>query len=129
MNDYFGKEAFKLGFGLMRPPKLKDGSIDIEQTAEMADRFLAAGGTYFDTAHCYDNGGSEKALYEAIVKRHPRETFTIADKLNTWQAHDESSSFKTVWNGRVPAILTITCSMLCSAETIRNTKNIISGTS
>jgi hypothetical protein len=111
MNDYFGKDVFKLGFGLMRPPKLKDGSIDIEQTAEMADRFLAAGGTYFDTAHCYDNGGSEKALYEAIVKRHPRETFTIADKLNTWQAHDESSSFKTVWNGRVPAILTITCSI------------------
>lgn len=115
MNDYFGKEVFKLGFGLMRPPKLKDGSIDIEQTAEMADRFLAAGGTYFDTAHCYDNGGSEKALYEAIVKRHPRETFTIAVKLNTWQAHDENSSFKTVWNGRVPAILTITCSMPCSA--------------
>ena len=29
MSDYFGKEVFKLGFGLMRLPKLKDGSIDI----------------------------------------------------------------------------------------------------
>ena len=48
MGVYLGKEVFKLGFGLMRLPKLKDGSIDIEQTAEMANRFLAAGGTYFD---------------------------------------------------------------------------------
>ena len=39
MGVYLGKEVFKLGFGLMRLPKLKDGSIDIEQTAEMANRF------------------------------------------------------------------------------------------
>ena len=98
MGNYLGKEVFKLGFGLMRLPKLKDGSIDIEQTAEMANRFLAAGGTYFDTAHCYDNGESEKALHEAIIKRHPRETFTIADKLNTWQAHDEASAKQQLQN-------------------------------
>ena len=98
MHDYFGKEVFKLGFGLMRLPKLKDGSIDIAQTAEMADRFLAAGGTYFDTAHCYDNGASETALCEAIVKRHPRSSFTVATKLNTWQAHDEESARQQLQN-------------------------------
>ena len=50
MSDYFGKDVFKLGFGLMRLPRNQDGSIDIAQTSEMVDHFLAAGGTYFDTA-------------------------------------------------------------------------------
>lgn len=50
MSDYFGKDVFKLGFGLMRLPKLSDGkSIDVEQTSKMVDMFLEAGGTYFDT--------------------------------------------------------------------------------
>lgn len=93
MSDYFGKEVFKLGFGLMRLPKLEDGSIDIEQTAEMANRFLAAGGTYFDTAYVYDNGGSEEAFRKAVVERHPRESFTVCTKLNAWmQCHDEESA-------------------------------------
>ena len=30
MSDYFGKDIFKLGFGLMRLPKLPDGKIDVE---------------------------------------------------------------------------------------------------
>ena len=30
MSDYFGKEVFKLGFGLMRLPHLEDGTNDIE---------------------------------------------------------------------------------------------------
>ena len=54
MSDYFGKDVFKLGFGLMRLPKNQDGSIDIAQTGEMVDRFLAAGGTYFDNDYVYD---------------------------------------------------------------------------
>ncbi len=54
MSDYLGKEIFKLGFGLMRLPKLEDGSIDVEQTAKMADAFIEAGGKYFDTAYVYD---------------------------------------------------------------------------
>lgn len=32
----------KLGFGLMRLPKLDDGKIDIEQTKEMVDLFMKA---------------------------------------------------------------------------------------
>ena len=94
MSDYFGKEIFKLGFGLMRLPKLADGkTIDVAQTAEMVDRFLAAGGTYFDTAYVYDNGGSEAAARKALVERHPRESFTLCTKLNAWlQCHDEASA-------------------------------------
>ena len=82
MSDYFGKDVFKLGFGMMRLPKNADGSIDIPQTCKMVDMFLEGGGTYFDTAYVYDGGGSEKAIKEALVDRHPRESFTLATKLN-----------------------------------------------
>ena len=68
MSDYLGKNVFKLGFGLMRLPKSADGSIDIPQTCEMVDRFLAAGGTYFDTAYVYDNGKSEEAARKGIER-------------------------------------------------------------
>ena len=93
MSEYLGKDTFKLGFGLMRLPKLADGSIDVEQTKKMVDAFLEAGGTYFDTAYVYDNGGSEKAAREALVERYPRESYTLATKLNASHgAHDEQSA-------------------------------------
>ena len=78
-SDYLGKDTFKLGFGLMRLPRLADDSIDVAQTAEMVDRFLEAGGTYFDTAYAYQ--GSEEAIRKALVERYPRDRYTLADKL------------------------------------------------
>ena len=82
--DYLGKEIKKLGFGLMRLPMIgKD--IDIEQTKVMVDEFLANGFTYFDTAYVYgEDGASEKAAKEALVSRHPRESFQLASKLPIW---------------------------------------------
>ena len=79
MDNYSTDNKMKLGFGLMRLPKLEDGSIDVEQTAKMADLFLEAGGTYFDTAFAYP--GSEEAIRKALIERHPRESFTLATKL------------------------------------------------
>mgnify|MGYP002857062498 CR=1 FL=1 len=72
--------ACKLGFGLMRLPRLEDGSIDIEQGKEMADYFLANGGTYFDTAFVYE--GSEEATRKILVERYPRDSYTLASKIN-----------------------------------------------
>ena len=93
MSDYLGKDTFKLGFGLMRLPKTPDGDEDIEQTCEMADKFIAAGGTYFDTAYVYDNGKSEEAFRLAVAERHPRESYTLATKLCAWlQCSDEQSA-------------------------------------
>jgi predicted aldo/keto reductase-like oxidoreductase len=86
----------KLGFGLMRLPKLEDGSIDVEQTAKMADEFLAAGMTYFDTAYVYDQGASEEAAGKAIVARHPRDSFTLATKLNAMAAKDEADAKRQI---------------------------------
>ncbi len=73
----------KLGFGLMRLPCINgDGkNIDLEKVKEMVDLFLAHGYTYFDTAYVYHGGFSEVAFRECVVKRHPRESFTVTTKL------------------------------------------------
>ena len=93
MEKYFGENTPKLGFGLMRLPKLPNGGIDIEQTKEMVDLFMDAGLTYFDTAYVYDNGESEQAAREALVDRYPRESYTLCTKLCAWMgAHDEQSA-------------------------------------
>ncbi|MBQ6118634.1 MAG: aldo/keto reductase, partial [Clostridia bacterium] len=69
----------KLGFGLMRLPK-KGIATDVEQTKQMVDLFLAAGFTYFDTAFIYP--GSEAATRAALVDRYPRDSYTLATKMN-----------------------------------------------
>ena len=76
----------KLGFGLMRLPSLDandPSKIDIEQTKKMVDTFLERGFTYFDTAWMYCGFASESATKEALVKRHPRDSFTLATKLHS----------------------------------------------
>ena len=88
----------KLGFGLMRLPRLESGSIDIEQVKDMVDLFIAAGGTYFDTAFIYE--GSEEATREALVKRHPREKYTLATKLNARVA-------KSAWDAKAQLLTSL----------------------
>lgn len=76
----------KLGFGLMRLPSLDPndpGKIDMEQTKQMVDTFLERGFTYFDTAWMYCAFQSERAAKEALVERHPRDSFTLATKLHS----------------------------------------------
>ena len=79
MSDYFGKDVPKLGFGLMRLPR-KGLLTDVEQVKKMVDLFMGAGFTYFDTAYVYP--GSEAATKKALVDRYPRDSFTLATKLN-----------------------------------------------
>ena len=81
MSDTFGKATPKLGFGLMRLPK-KGFGADIEQVKRMVDLFMEAGFTYFDTAFVYM--GSEAAAKKALVDRYPRESYTLATKLNAF---------------------------------------------
>ena len=74
----------KLGFGCMRLPLTDPGdvtSIDMPQFEAMVDRFLEQGFTYFDTAYVYHSRTSEKAVGQALVARHPRDSFTLATKL------------------------------------------------
>ena len=79
------QNAKKLGFGLMRLPLTdpNDGaSVDVELLKTMVDAFLEKGFTYFDTAWMYCGFQSEYAIREALVKRHPRDSYTLADKLH-----------------------------------------------
>lgn len=84
MERYLGEHMPKLGFGLMRLPTLEDGHIDVEQTKEMVDLYLEAGGLYFDTAYGYQNGESECTIRKALVERYPRDKFMLATKLPAW---------------------------------------------
>ena len=77
------KDSIKLGFGMMRLPRVKEDGrdvIDVEQTKDMVDAFLQAGGKYIDTAFVYE--GSEEATRKALVERYPRNAYYLATKLN-----------------------------------------------
>jgi len=74
-------DCMKLGFGLMRLPKVEGTTtIDVELTKRMVDAFIEAGGKYFDTAYVYE--GSEAATKAALCDRYPRECYYLANKLN-----------------------------------------------
>ena len=72
-------------------------SIDMDQFKRMVDRFLERGFTYFDTAYPYHEECSEAAVREALVKRNPRDSFLLADKmpiLRVKSAEDYDRFFK-----------------------------------
>lgn len=68
------------GFGCMRLP-MNGSEVDLKQTKQMVDAFLDAGFNYFDTAHGYIQGKSEKALKECLTSRYPRDRYILTDKL------------------------------------------------
>ena len=68
------------GFGCMRLPMNGD-EVDFAEFCKMVDYFLAQGFNYFDTAHGYLSGKSETAIRECLVKRRPRESYILTDKL------------------------------------------------
>ena len=79
---YLGENIGKLGFGLMRLPRLENGSANLDLICSMVDRFLEAGFTYFDTAWIY--GDSEEVIAKALVQRHPRDSYQLATKGISW---------------------------------------------
>ncbi len=96
---YLGESIGKLGFGFMRLPEKEGGGLDCEPMKEMVDAYLKAGFTYFDTAYIYP--GSEEALREALVLRHPRESYKIATKMPLFlinKPQDMQATFNTSLN-------------------------------
>ena len=86
----------KLGFGLMRLPIIggDHSKIDIDAMKKMVDEFMARGFTYFDTAYVYHGGQSEVAFREAVVKRYPRDAFTVTTKLPLFSKPDRAGMEK-----------------------------------
>lgn len=82
----------RLGFGFMRLPQIDPDnyqSVDMETVKRMVDQFMGNGFTYFDTAAPYHGGQSEVALRETLVKRYPRSSYTITDKLSLFMIRDK----------------------------------------
>ena len=80
MDNSFPEIKTFFGFGCMRLP-MNGKEVDIEQFKDMADYFIENGFNYFDTAHGYLNGESEKAIKIAVSDRYSRDRFLLTDKL------------------------------------------------
>ena len=90
----------KLGFGTMRLPLTDPDnvkSIDYEQFKAMVDHYMAAGMVYFDTAYPYHEECSEIAVRECLVKRYPRDSFLLADKMPIIRVTD-SADYEKYFN-------------------------------
>lgn len=70
----------KLGFGCMRLPMIGD-EVDEEQFKAMVDHYMEQGFNYFDTAHGYIEGKSEKAIKNCLTSRYDRDQYLLVDKL------------------------------------------------
>ena len=77
----FAEVKKNFGFGCMRLP-MQGEEVDLAQTKQMVDEFLAQGFNYFDTAHGYIGGRSETALRTCLTSRYPRESYVLTDKLS-----------------------------------------------
>ncbi len=88
MDNSFQEIKTFFGFGCMRLPMI-DKEVDIEQFKDMVDYFIDNGFNYFDTAHGYIDGKSEKAIKVAISDRYPREKFLLTNKLSDSYFHKE----------------------------------------
>ncbi len=85
-----GRKISKLGFGLMRLPKVSDDKEDIDrdEAFRLIDLAIKSGVNYFDTAYVYHGGDSESFAKEAL-SRYPRESYCLATKLPGWVIKDE----------------------------------------
>ncbi len=78
------KRVSLLGMGCMRFPKIEGlEEVDINKTEEIIDFAYQNGVNYYDTAYPYHNGKSEIIIGE-VLKKYPRESFYLADKLPIW---------------------------------------------
>ena len=80
MDKRFPQIQTFFGFGCMRLP-MNGSEVDIEQFKEMTDYFIDHGFNYFDTAHGYIDGKSEKAIKVALTSRYSRDQYLLTDKL------------------------------------------------
>ena len=77
------------GFGCMRLPMI-NGEVDTETFSRMVDAFIEAGFNYFDTAHGYIDGKSERAIKTCLTSRYKRDSYILANKLSDWFFESEA---------------------------------------
>ena len=79
----FAEVKRNFGFGCMRLPMVGE-EVDAAEVNRMVDAFIDAGFNYFDTAHGYIDGKSEKAVKTCLTSRYPRGKYVLANKLSDW---------------------------------------------
>ena len=82
-----------LGYGCMRFPQ-KDGKIDYAAAEALIDTALESGVNYYDTAYMYHGGQSERFLRKALIERHDRSSYYVADKLPIWECKEEADCLR-----------------------------------
>lgn len=92
-------EISLLGLGTMRLPcktplkREANPLINYERGQELVDLAYQNGVNYFDTAYMYHLGKSEKFIGTAL-KKYPRESYYLADKLPIWMCPKEADMEK-----------------------------------
>ena len=79
----FDEVKRNFGFGCMRLP-MNGEEVNTQEVNRMVDAFIEAGFNYFDTAHGYIDGKSEKAIKTCLTSRYPRDKYVLANKLSDW---------------------------------------------
>lgn len=77
----------QLGFGIMRLPQLENGEFNMEETRRMIDEYMKSDFCYFDTHPFYCKRQAQSIVRELVVKRYPRDSFLLADKMY-WPIRD-----------------------------------------
>lgn len=93
--DYKGHKISALGLGCMRFPTVEGdpNTIDREKAQKVIDAAIAGGINYFDTAHVYQRGDSERFLGEAL-KKYPRDSYFLATKFYGSETRDIAATFE-----------------------------------
>lgn len=92
-------EVSLLGLGAMRLPcktpikREANPLIDYKKGQELVDAAYNNGVNYFDTAYMYHAGKSEKFIGTAM-KKYPRDSYFLADKLPIWMCPKKSDMEK-----------------------------------
>ncbi len=87
-----------LGFGMMRLPRIKAESpeVDYAELKKQIELALEAGVNYFDTAYFYHRGLSEKAVGD-VLSKFPRDSYYLADKMPVSMVK-KSSDLERIFN-------------------------------
>ncbi len=93
--EFHGKMISRLGLGCMRFPTVEGDNltIDREKAQRIVDAAIAGGINYFDTAHIYQKGDSERFLGEAL-KKYPRDSYYLATKCYGSENRDVAATFE-----------------------------------
>lgn len=90
-----GQSISTLGLGGLRFPSKKNNtdSIDREKGQKIVDEAISCGINYFDTAHSYQNGDSERFWGEALSK-YPRDRYYLATKFYVAYSRNIEKTFE-----------------------------------